>query len=140
MEFKNAFIGHKDQPTSKEVEVALGKSAKAWNEFVNWIVKDVSVTEQEWQSVSPKYGWGLRMKKKKRTIVYLGPSLGCFRVAFVLGLRAVEAARASDLPESVVKVINAAPRYAEGTGVRFVVRSPRDLVPLRTLVHIKLAN
>jgi hypothetical protein len=80
------------------------------------------------------------MKRKKRTIVYLGPSLGCFQVSFVLGPRAVEAARESELPESVVKAINEAPRYAEGTGVRFVVSSTRDLEPLRTLVHIKLAN
>ena len=140
MEPQNAFIGRKDKPTPKEIEAALGKSAKVWNEFVNWIVKDVSVTEQEWQSVSPKYGWALRMKRKKRTIVYLGPSLGCFRVAFVLGPRAVEAARESNLPESVVKEINASPRYAESTGVRFSVSSLKDLAPLRALVHIKLAN
>lgn len=140
MEPQNAFIGRKDKPTPKEIEGALGKSAKVWNEFVNWIVKDVGITEQEWQSVSPKYGWALRMKRKKRTIVYLGPSLGCFSVGFVLGPRAVEAVRESDLPESVVKEINAAPHYAEGTGVRFVVSSLKDLAPLRTLVHIKLAN
>ena len=140
MEPQNAFIGRKDRPTPKEIEGALGKSAKVWNEFVNWIVKDVGATEQEWQSVSTKYGWALRVKRKKRTIVYLGPLEGCFRVAFVLGPRAVEAARESDLPESVVKAINEAPRYAEGTGVRFVVSSTKDLAPLRTLVHIKLAN
>jgi len=140
LESQNAFIGRRDQPMPKEVEAALGKSAKVWDEFVSWIVKDVSVTEQEWQSVSPKYGSALRMKRKKRTIVYLGPSLGCFQVSFVLGPRAVEAARESDLPEGAVQAINAAQRYAEGTGVRFVVSSLEDLAPLRTLVQIKLAN
>lgn len=140
MDPENAFIGRTDQPSSAEIEKALGKSVPAWKQFVEWLVKSESVIDQEWQSYSPKYGWALRMKKKKRTIVYLAPALGCFRVSFVLGPRAVEAARESDLPEDTKKAIEEAPRYPEGTGVRFVAKYLKDLEPLRALVRIKLAN
>ena len=46
-----------------------------------------------------KSGWSLRLKVKKRNIVYLAPCNGCFRVAFIFGDRAVAAARQSDLSE-----------------------------------------
>ena len=52
---------------------------------------------------SPKYGRSLRLKLKKRTIVHLCPCDGSFRVAFILGDRAVKAARQSDLPKSMLK-------------------------------------
>jgi hypothetical protein len=80
------------------------------------------------------------MKLKKRTIVYLGPCDGCFRVAFVLGDRAVAAARKSDLSKSALKLLDEAPRYAEGTGVRLMVKASEDLADVRRLAIIKLAN
>jgi hypothetical protein len=106
---------------------------------VDWLAEQ-GVAEQEWKSVSAKYGWALRLKLKKRTIVYLGPCDGCFRVAFVLGDKAVAAARTSELSKSTLKLIEEAPRYAEGTGVRLVVKTPRDLAAIRKLALIKLAN
>jgi hypothetical protein len=107
--------------------------------LVDWIKKQ-GVAHQEWKSSATKYGWSLRIKLKKRTIVYLGPSEGCFRVAFVLGDRAVEAARQSDLPAEIKDAIVAAPHYAEGTGLVLFVRHASDLIPIRQLVHLKMAN
>jgi hypothetical protein len=80
------------------------------------------------------------MKLKKRTIVYLGPCDGCLRVAFVLGDRAVAAARKSDLSKSTLQLLDEAPRYAEGTGLRLMVKASEDLVDVRKLALIKLAN
>ena len=61
-------------------------------------------------------------------------------MAFVLGDRAVEAARQSNLPLSLVEAIEAAPHYAEGTGVVLFVRQKGDLAAVQRLVPIKLAN
>ena len=61
-------------------------------------------------------------------------------VSFVLGDKAVAAARASDLPKSLIKKIAEARRYAEGTGVRLIVHQPEDLASIRKLVEIKLKN
>jgi hypothetical protein len=139
MDIPNALIGKSAQPTSEEVSAALGSTAELWKQLVNWLAEQ-GVADQEWKSSSPKYGWSLRLKLKKRTIVYLGPCNGCFRVAFVLGDRAVAAARKSDLSESALKLLDDAPRYAEGTGVRLMVRASEDLADARRLAIIKLAN
>ena len=139
METPNAFIGRTTLPAPKEISAALGLSADLWQEIVDWLAAQGD-TEQEWKSTSPKYGWSLLLKLKKRTIVYLGPCNGCFRVAFVLGARAVAAARTSDLSKSTLKLLDEAPRYAEGTGLRLLVKDTEDLAEVRKLALIKLAN
>lgn len=139
MEFPNAFIGRKTQPTRAEVATKLGPAAPAWKELVDWLAEQ-GIACKEWKSISPKYGWALRPALKARTILYLGPCEGCFRVSFVLGDKAVAVARASGLPKSLLKEIAEARRYAEGTGVRLIVSKPADLASVRKLVEIKLKN
>jgi len=139
VDIQNAFVNRAVQPTAQEVDTALGDSAEIWKQLVDWLAEK-GVADQEWQSISPKYGWSLRLKLKKRTIVYLSPCIGCFRVAFVLGDRAVAAARQSDLSKSTLKLLDEAPRYAEGTGVRLMVKGAKDLPAVRKLALIKLAN
>jgi hypothetical protein len=139
MEFPNAFIGKTSLPTAKEIATALGATATLWKQLVDWLAEQ-GVAEEEWKSGSVKYGWSLRLKLKKRTIVYLGPCAGCFRVAFVLGDRAVAAARQSGLSKSTLHLLDEAPRYAEGTGLRLMVKAPKDLAAIRKLALIKLAN
>jgi len=140
MDLPNAFVGKTTTPTEKEVAAILGPSSTAWKELIAWL-SGHGIACGEWKSVSPaKYGWALRPSIKKRTILYLGPCEGCFRVSFVLGDRAVTAARASDLPKAVLKEIAEAKRYAEGTGIRLMIRKPQDLASVRKLVEIKLAN
>jgi hypothetical protein len=140
MDISNAFIGRKDQPTDTEVLSVLGKSAPPWKELVAWLAQEQGVTGQEWKSVSPKYGWALRLSVNKRNIVHLSPCADCFRVVLILGDRAVKAALQSDLPKSIADQIRNARRYAEGTGVRLVVKRAGDLPAIRKLALIKLAN
>ena len=139
MDIPNAFVGRKTPPTDKEVAAELGSSLAAWKELIVWLAAQ-GIAGKEWKSVSPKYGWGLRPALKDRTILYLGPCDSCFRVSFVLGDKAVAAARAGDLPKSLLKEIAKAKRYAEGTGVRLIVREPKDLAAVHKLTEIKLAN
>jgi hypothetical protein len=136
----NAFIGITVQPTEMEIYATLGPSATTWKQLVDWLAQEQGVAEQEWKSSSPKYGWSLRLKLKKRTIIYLGPCTGCFRASFVLGDKAVAAARVSSLPKPILKLLDEAPRYAEGTGLRLIVKTERDLPAIRKLALIKLAN
>jgi hypothetical protein len=136
----NAFIGKTQKPSAQEIIEALGPSAETWKQFVDWLAHEQGVALEEWKSISPKYGWSLRLKLKKRTIVHLSPCDRCFRVAFILGNRAVKAARQSDLPKPVLKIIHDAPHYAEGTGVRLEVKKAADLAAIRKLALIKLAN
>jgi len=108
-------------------------------QLVDWLAEQ-GVSGQEWKSSGMKYGWSLRLKQKKKNIVYLSPCAGCFRVAFVLGDRAVEAARNSGLSKTTVQVLDEAPHYPEGTGVRLMVKSAKDLADIRKLALVKLAN
>ena len=139
MEILNAFVGKTTTPTAEEVAAAPGTAAEVWKQLVDWMAEQ-EVTVQEWNSYSAKSGWAMRLKVKKRNIVYLAPCSGCFRVAFVLGDRAVAAARQSDLPKSTLKLLDEAPKYPEGTGVRLVVKAAKDLVAIRQFALIKLAN
>jgi hypothetical protein len=139
METPNAFIGKKARPSDKDVASKLGAAADAWKELIGWL-KGQGIACDQWKSISPKYGWTLYPALRRRTILYMGPCEGCFRAAFVLGDRAVAAARSSDLPASVVEQIASARRFAEGTGVRLIVRTPDDLDVVRKLVGIKLQN
>ncbi len=139
MDTPNAFIGKTARPTEAEVEAALGSTAALWKQLVDWLAEQ-GAGESEWNSSGAKYGWALRLKVKKRNIVYLGPCEGCFRVALVLGDKAVAAARKSDLAKSTLKILDEAPRYAEGTGVRLMVRAAKDLAAIKKLALIKMAN
>jgi Protein of unknown function (DUF3788) len=137
----NAFIGKAEQPSSQEIAAALGTSAAQWNELIAWMATRLGVATQEWKGIYVhKYGWSLTLKLKKRTIVYMGPCIGGFRVAFTLGDKAVAAAKAAKLPARIQKALAEAPRYAEGTGLRLVVTRAADLAPVRKLAEIKLAN
>jgi hypothetical protein len=139
METVNAFIGKTAKPTEAELAAALGSTAVLWGQLVDWMAQQ-GVGESEWNSSGAKYGWALKLKQKKRTIVYLAPCGGCFRAAFALGDKAVAAARKSDLSKSTLKLIDEAPRYAEGTGVRLMVKTAKDLAAIKKLALIKLAN
>ena len=60
-----------------------------------------------------------------------------FLVSFALGEKAVAAAEAARLPATILEAIAAAPRYAEGRGVRIAVTNARLVPALTTLAHIK---
>jgi hypothetical protein len=132
----NAFIGRTEHPTDEELSTELGAARALWDELIT----ELALPIQEWNSYSPKAGWSLKLKLKKRTILYLAPCRGKFRVAFVLGAKAVEAARQLKLSKAVLKIIDEAPRYPEGTGVRLEIVARKDLAAVKKLAEVKLAN
>ncbi len=140
MEIKNAFVGKTTQPTPNEIATALGPAATQWNAILDWFAAEHGVSVQEWKSYSVKYGWALKLKLKKRTIVHMSPQNGSFLVVSILGDKAVKAALASNLPKSLAKKISEAPRYPEGTGIRFTIKTERDLAAVKRLAPFKLAN
>ena len=132
----NAFIGRTEPPTDDDLSAQLGAVRALWDE----LLAELALPIQEWNSYSPKAGWSLKLKQGKRTIVYFGPCQGSFRVAFVLGAKAVDVARNAKLPKAVVKIIDEAPRYPEGTGVRLDITDRKYLGAVKKLAEIKLAN
>ena len=136
----NAFIGATRKPTDAQLAAALGPAKAVWDSLLTELAERLGVTGQEWKSYSAKAGWSLRLMRRKRTIVWLGPCRGVIRVAFVLGDKAVQAAREAKLPKRVLKLIDAATRYPEGTAVRIEFKSAREIRTVTRLAEIKLAH
>lgn len=137
---ENAFIGKLEKPTPKELATALGSAKALWDRTVGELAHDFGVTEQEWNSYSPKAGWSLRLKHKKRVIVYLGPCQGSFRVAFVLGEKALKSAEHIKLPVRIADTLHEAKHYPEGYAVRFEVRALADIDAVKKIALAKLEN
>ena len=140
LEIPNAFVGRITKPTAAELTAALGSSAKVWTELVDEFATKYDLAIQEWKSSSPKYGWSLRLLQKKRTIVYLSPCQDCFRVAFILGDKAVKFLKQRNPPKTLAKLIDDAPRYPEGTGIRLMVSGQKEMPVIRKLAEAKLAH
>ena len=136
----NAFIGRTEPPSERDLAAALGPAKPLWDAIVVDMARELGLTEREWKSYGVKYGWAFRLKKGKRNIVHLGPCQGAFAVLFILGDRAVDAARAGKLGARATKLFDQAPRYPEGTGIRFEVRSSKDIPLIQKLARIKLEN
>ena len=144
MEFQvdipNAFIGKKEKPTSQELADALGTSIGIWNQLIARLRDELRVVDQEWSSYSPKYGWYLKLKVKKRNIIYLSPCAKSIRVSLILGDRAMKAVRESRLSSKMLSIIAEAPRYPEGTGIVWAPAKVADIPSVLKLAAIKLAN
>jgi len=94
---------------------------------------------EAWSFAGAKYGWSLRLKQKKRTVLYLIPQAGSFLVGIVLGDRALSQLRRDDLNPKTVLLIDEAPRYGEGTGFRIPVRSLADCADVEVVIEAKMS-
>ena len=130
----NAFIGRATKPRDADVAAALGGAKPLWDEVVRDLSREFGLNP-EWNFFSVKYGWALRMKKKDRNIVYLSPYSGGFAAQFILGSKALAAAK-KELPASVFAE---AKKYPEGTGVRLEMREEGDIETVKKLAVAKLA-
>ncbi len=133
------FDADSPQPTDDDLVAALGRSKKAWDDLVGHISRTYAPVEEEWKIAVKKWGWSMRLKQKKRNILYLRPCRRYFQCTVVLGDRAVAAALEIDLPEDVSREITEATRYVEGTPIRFEIRKKDDIKAIRKLVAIKMA-
>ena len=136
----NAFIGKEKPPTGVELSTALGASNELWEELVATMEGEHIIDGREWNSYSPKAGWSLRLKRKKRNIVYLAPCKDSFRATFVLGDKAVKAAHHAKLSARALKLIDEGARYPEGTPVRLDVKKHADVEIVKKIAQVKVEN
>jgi Protein of unknown function (DUF3788) len=135
-------FGSKDRcPNPEDVAKALGPSAvAAWDELIRRVLQDYPGTTEHWNYASTKLGWSLRLKSADRILLYLTPQPGRFVAGLVLGAKAVEAASHAGLPDAVLAALAAAPRYAEGTGLRLTIADSRDVPAVLELTALKMAR
>ena len=128
------------EPDDAALLSVLGKSKGLWDAILENLQEEYPGTRCAWEFTSPKYGWILRPKLKKRTILYMIPGKGSFGVSFVLGGKAVAAAEQSMLSDDVLEAIRGARQYAEGRGVRLEVKRKTGVENVKKLVEIKMAH
>jgi hypothetical protein len=133
----SGFTDKSHQPTGRDLRSILGKSYPAWVRLIELVSDRISPISQVWGFTSASTGWGLRLKRKDRVILYMTPREDHFLVSFALGEKAVAAARTRKLPANILKAIESAPNYAEGRGVRLEVRQAREVSALAILAEIK---
>ena len=73
-------------------------------------------------------------------ILYMTPRGDHFVAGFALGQKAVDAAHASDLPQSRLDLIDGSQKYAEGRAVRLDVRAADDVRAAIRIASIKMDN
>ena len=136
----SAFDDKAKKPAADELKKMLGRTSTHWDNLKAHLADEYPPLDETWNFAGAKWGWSLRLRQKKRTVLHLTPCQRHFLVGFALGEKAVEAARNSSLPDSVLAIIDQAPKYAEGRGVRIEVRNQKDREVVKKLAAIKMGN
>jgi hypothetical protein len=136
----SAFDDKAHPPTGKTLQDTLGRTGALWILLTENLQASHGPLAEEWNFSGKAYGWSFRLKRKKRTIVYMTPCSGYFLASFALGEKACLAARTVGLPAAWLTTIDEAPRYAEGRGVRIPVRRRSDVTNIEKLAAVKAAN
>jgi hypothetical protein len=136
----SAFDDKDAAPDERSLAAMLGRTSSLWTRLTESLHSECGPLREEWRFAGPKYGWSCKLQQPKRALVYLTPCRGSFLASFALGERACAAARTAGLPAAILALIDAAPRYPEGRGVRIPVRRLSDLDAVRKLAAIKRAS
>lgn len=136
---KSAFADGSKKPTEKDIEEKLSRMMAVWKNTKDFISQNYPDISEEWLFYK-NYGWTLRVKSKKRTILYFTPCPDSFIAGLVYGNKATEAAMNSDLSKEIREIIQSARVYAEGRSFRVEVKSANAFEFLKDLIVIKMNN
>jgi hypothetical protein len=136
----SAFDDKAKKPRPSDLNKMLGRPATHWENLITHLAAEYPPLDQTWVYGGANWGWSLRLKQKKRAILYLTPRKGFFHAGFALGEKAVKAAHNARLPASLLGAIDSAQKFAEGRAVRLDVKSKKDLQHVQKLAAIKMAH
>ena len=135
----SAFDDKGHRPEAAELAAVLADSAPLWFRLVTHLGESYPPITEEWGFTGAKYGWSLRLKWKDRVVLYLTPQAGRCLAGVVLGEKAVASALERGLSARAAALVEAAPRYAEGRGIRVEVAGQDDAAVVEELVAAKMA-
>ena len=136
----SAFLDRGSPPSERMLEAVLGKGIGLWAELRAHLATEFAPLSEKWSFSGKSHGWILQLRQKQRTVLYMVPCPGYFVASFALGEKACSAAPGSGLPTGVLAIIQHAPKYPEGRGVRIEVRNKKDLANVEALALIKMEN
>lgn len=132
---KSTFPDEEKRPGDDDLRIALGKMYNVWVHLSGYTFGLFPGCREEWNY--SKAGWNMRIKDKKRAIIYLMPCTGFFKASFVLGEKAANEVWKSAISEEIKEVIRSAPVYGEGRGFRIEVKNKKSVRDIEMLLQIK---
>jgi hypothetical protein len=136
----SCFSDKDKQPADSDLKKALGQKYSLWTLIRKCFHNKHAGDDVEWKYYGKRNGWLAKNMVKKRNIFFLIPLEGGFRLSFTFGAKAVEVINKSDLPESIVRLVNNSREYAEGRVIQIEVKSTSDCKTMDQLIDIKCAN
>lgn len=127
-------------PTSDDLIGILGVSHSWWDQIEIFVRAHYPAATEEWKHPGAKWGWGYRLKDRKRVIIYLSPDRGFFRVAMVFSEKMVQQVLDSDVSGELKTLLKEATVYTEGRGIRWELRDAGQLPDVEKLILIKLSK
>ncbi|HSO88863.1 MAG TPA: DUF3788 family protein [Draconibacterium sp.] len=134
------FMDLSKTPETVELETPLGKTFPLWMEIREFVLEKHPAAVEEWHIAVKKYGWGFRIKDKKRAIIYLSPREGFFHVAMVFGQKATDQILNSDISAKIKEELMISKVYMEGRVIRLEIHDNTFINDIKKLVEIKIAN
>ena len=134
------FMNLQKEPKTDDLKMPLGKTFDLWVQIRDFVFEKYPLAKEEWHVSVKKYGWGFRIKDKKRAIVYLSPRNGYFFVSFVFGQKATDRILESDVDQSLKDDLMSSKVYMEGRLLRIDVTESKFLNDIKKLIENKIAN
>lgn len=133
------FVEKGQKPTQNELKDQLGETFKLWESVGVFVQACKDGVWDEWNFTGKKHGWGFRMKRYQKTIIYLVPCVDFFKIGFVFGAGSTIRALQSDLSDAIKTIIKNAPLYPEGRGFWITVDRNTNMEDIYRLIRIKLS-
>lgn len=119
-------------PDESKLEQVLGEMYDGYQEILTMTER----CPREWKYYGKKFGWQLKVMHKWKTLLYLSPLKGSFRVGLAVRDDEREALLNSSLPPKVKQELTAAKKYPEGYPLRFLVKRESDMKSVRLAIQM----
>ena len=136
----SVFMDLQKQPKTEDLIIPLGKTFGWWMQIRDFVFELYPNAKEEWHVSVKKYGWGFRIKDKKRAILYLSPRDGYFFVTFVFGQKATDSILESNIDQQLKDDLMNSKVYMEGRVLRIDVHDNKHLSDIKNLVEIKIRH
>jgi len=127
-------------PGNDDLSRVLVDKYVIWKNIKSFVYEKFPGISEEWNYSGKNYGWGFRLRDKKRVIVYLIPCSGFFKIGLVYGEKATREALNSTVSKEIKSIIENAKVYGEGRGFRIDMTNNTILEDIKKLISIKLKH
>ncbi len=134
-----AFADKSHAPTDAELAQVLRRTKRHWDLVLAHALAQDGVAP-EWKFHGAKYGWTLKLVRKRKAVLCLSAKDRGFMASMALRESALPALRSTRVPSELIAEIESAKTYPEGRPARVLVADLKHVASVKALVEIKLAT